>query len=80
MYITNLNEFVDITHELFEQGIKVLGNINQIELVLLKELFKTMATGTLLKIKAPFLNSKEHYKIFEEKNLKDDENKWLFDN
>lgn len=40
---------------MFESGIGILGLVEQIERTLLKDLFKTVATGFSTKVKAPVL-------------------------
>lgn len=66
----------------FEQGLKILSGVNQVEMILMRDLYKTVND---FKLKAPILNSTERRKM-EDDNLNKsnkknviDEHAWLWE-
>jgi len=76
-YSTDPNEVVNTVMGIFEEGIKVLQEIPQLEPILLKHLFLKNTHGNK-SLKAPLIPLSEP-KIPERKHILPDENTWLWD-
>ena len=76
-YSTDPNEVVNTVMGIFDEGIKVLQEIPQLEPILLKHLFLKNTHGNK-SLKAPLIPLSEP-KIPERKHILPDENTWLWD-
>jgi len=65
--------------ETFEQGLKILSGVNQVEMVLMRDLYKTVND---FKLKAPVFNSEQPPRIptlnEQSKGIVVDENMWIW--